>query len=187
MPAAFEGSSFLLTYPQSSFGKQQLSDFLNNLEHVKYTKVAEEHHEDGELHYHAIVYFASKQRLSTAHFDFESRHPNVKNIGRRKQDWDQCVAYLSKEDKSCIVTGTPRHQGCIWGEVANATSREQALEIVKTERPRDYVINSRQLDYFLDKVCSFLLTSRSHVTLLTNGIYIDVSSANACTNSRTVH
>lgn len=155
MPAAFQGSSFLLTYPQSSFSKKELLSFLSSLNDITYVKICQEHHESGDLHLHAVIHFNCKQRCNSTYFDFAERHPNVKTVGRRKQDWDQCVAYLDKEDQSAITWGTPRHQQSIWGQVAAATTRQEALEIVKTERPRDFVINSRQLDYFLDKVCYF--------------------------------
>lgn len=152
MPATFQGSSFLLTYPQSSFGKDSLFQFLSALPDISFIKVAQELHEDGSTHYHAIAHFNCKQRCNATFFDYAERHPNVKTVGRKKADWDNVVAYLSKEDQSPITWGTPRHQACVWSEVANATSRAAALDLIKKERPRDFVVNSRQLDYFLDKV-----------------------------------
>lgn len=154
MPCAFEGSSFLLTYPQSDF---ELNAFLNHLLDTlgaQYARVCSEQHADGSLHRHAVAYWAKKIRVGARHFDYEGRHPNVKTVGRKKSDWTNCVTYVSK-DGSFLERGTPRHSedASVWSLIARATSREEVLSLVAAERPRDYVINRRNIDYFLDQVC----------------------------------
>lgn len=151
MPAAFEGSSFLLTYPQLEGDKSLLFDFLCQLADVRFVKVAQESHQDGGTHFHAVVLFSKRVRLATRAFDFEGKHPNVKNVGRKKSDWDNCIKYLDKEDPNPLEWGTPRHEASVWSAIAKATSRQEAEELLLNEKPRDYVLNARNFDYWLDK------------------------------------
>lgn len=151
MPAAFEGSSFLLTYPQSPSTKKDLFTFLCALTDIQYVKLCQETHQDGHPHFHALLHFSKRQRLAASYFDLDS-HPNVKNVGRKKSDWSRVSEYLDKEDQSPLTWGTPRHTQCIWSEVVRARSRQEAIDLVTQERPRDLVLNGRNLDYFLDKV-----------------------------------
>lgn len=161
MPATFQGSSFLLTYPQSDFPLQSLLDHLISL-NVKYAKVCSESHADGSLHRHALVCFPSKIRVGPRHFDFEARHPNVRPVGRKRSDWENCGAYVAK-DGEVLEYGTPRHgeDSCVWSSIARASSRVEAEEILRREKPRDSIINARQFDYWLDKV--FPLRADAHV------------------------
>lgn len=151
MPAAFEGSSFLLTYPQSDFELNALQDFFKNLPDYKYSLISSEKHEDGSLHRHAIIYFRKRQRLNQSAFDFLERHPNIKPVGKKKSDWDNCQKYVRK-DGEFIEDGSPRHEVSVWSEIAVASSREEALRLLKAEKPRDFVLQQRNIDYYLDKV-----------------------------------
>jgi hypothetical protein len=155
MPAAFQGTSFLLTYPQSDFN---LNDFLTWLSMdlgAIYARVSSEQHADGSYHRHALVYFAQKIRVGPRHFDYLERHPNIRTVGRKKSDWDNCYEYVAK-DGEILEYGTPRHDQntSVWSSIARASSRKEAQEILLKEKPRDAIINARQFDYWLDKVCS---------------------------------
>lgn len=155
MPAIFQGTSFLLTYPQTTFDDyRRFLDFLGQLGSIKYLLVAREQHQSGDSHQHAVVLFDTKRRLGERAFDFEGRHPNIRPVGRKIEDWNRCVEYCRKEDVAPFEYGTPRHSSeSVWAIVAEAPTREEALAIVKKERPRDYVLNRRNLDYSLDQVC----------------------------------
>lgn len=179
MPATFQGSSFLLTYPQSNF---DLNEFLNHLTTqlgVSYARVSSEQHADGSLHRHALIHFPKKIRQGTRYFDYATRHPNVKTVGRRKEDWSRCLAYVTK-DGDFLEFGTPRHNenSSIWSQIVNASSREEAQEILIKEKPREAVLNARNFDYFLDKVCVLLTFTSKRLSLT---VYIDVPSANVYT------
>lgn len=151
MPAAFEGSSFLITYPKSDFELIALQTFFKSLADYKYSLISSEKHEDGTLHRHAIVYFNKRQRLPANYFDFLERHPNIKPVGKKKSDWDKCQKYVRK-DGDFVEDGTPRHEVSVWSEIAASSSREEALHLIKSEKPRDFVLQARNIDYFLDKV-----------------------------------
>jgi len=151
MPATFRGSSFLLTWPQSGFSVDDLLEFLKLKEHASYVLVSSETHEDGNLHRHALVHYSKVIQVGTTFFNFEERHPNVRTVGRKKTDWENVENYV-KKDGNFVEWGTPRNTNTsVWSLVCTAATREEAETLIATEKPRDYVINSRQIDYFLDK------------------------------------
>jgi len=151
MPAAFEGSSFLLTYPQSNFDLVDLQDFLQKLPDYKYSLVSSEKHTDNSLHRHAIIYFSKRQRLSSSFFDFQERHPNIKPVGKKLTDWTNCVTYV-KKDGDFLESGIPRHERSVWSQVVNAQTRNEALELLRQEKPRDFILQRRNIEYYLDTV-----------------------------------
>ena len=151
MPAAFEGSSFLLTYPQSDFNINEYLQHFSSLPSVSYVCVSSEQHADGSLHRHALVYFNKRQRLNATFFDYKERHPNVKAVGKKKSDWENVLTYVQK-DGAFLVTGIPRHTKDTWANVATASSREEALALIQKEKPRDFIINRRNIDYALDSL-----------------------------------
>jgi len=151
MPAAFEGSSFLVTYPQSDFPLQPFLDWAKSLPSIKFLLVSSELHQDNSLHRHALFYFSSRQRLAARAFDYLERHPNVQPVGKRRVDWDNVVSYI-KKDGEWLDWGTPRHTTNIWSQIACCTSREEAQTLLLSEKPRDAILNARNFDYWLDKV-----------------------------------
>lgn len=160
MPAKFQETSFLVTYPQSTLSKHAVFNFFCALPSISFVKVCTEQHEDHGLHQHALVYFSSKQRFGERHFDIEGHHPNIKPVGKRTSDWTNVCDYLSKEDESPLEWGTPRHSRNIWSNVANASSRDEALQLIREEKPRDFIINRRQIDYALDSLFPVRQTTR---------------------------
>lgn len=153
MPAAFEGKSFLLTYPQSNFQNKDVQTFLRSFPSYQYSLVSKESHADGSPHTHCVIHFRSKQRLASTAFDFQGRHPNVKAVGKKKSDWENVINY-SKKDGNWLEDGTPRFLPDVWAQVSSASSRSEALELIKKEKPRDFIINRRNIDYSLDQVCN---------------------------------
>jgi len=155
MPASFQGTSFLVTYPKTSLDKNTLFDYFLSQEHISYIKLSLEHHEDSSIHYHVLLLFSQKQRFSHQRFDDSGEHPNIKPVGRKTADWNAVTSYLSKEDQSPLEWGVPRHTQCVWGAIASATTREEASALLVAEKPRDAILNARNFDYYLDKVCIF--------------------------------
>lgn len=151
MSHQFQGSSFLLTYSQVTFSKDDLADHLRSTPDLQFLKIAQESHEDGGVHFHAVVHFSKKQRFRGSRFDLQGFHPNIKTVGRKKSDWDNVIKYLDKDDPSPIEEGSPRHESSVWSSIAKATSREEATKLLIEERPRDAVLNARNFDYWLDK------------------------------------
>lgn len=154
MPAQFQGTSFLLTYPQDNFDLDDDFDtaltHFNKLGVVKYLRVGCEQHESGDPHWHAVVYYASKIRVGARAFDFRDKHPNVQTVGRKILDWQRCVNYVAK-DGQYRESGTQRHAAeSVWAEVATSDDRETALKLIATAAPRDFIINRRGIDYAME-------------------------------------
>lgn len=115
----------------------------------------QQHSEGGprSKHWHVVAHYRSQLRLGERAFDFEGDHPNIRTIGRRKTDWTKVIAYCRKEDSSPLEHGTPRFEGhSVWAEVAAASTRAEAEEIILRTKPRDWIINRRSIDYSLDKM-----------------------------------
>lgn len=154
MPATFQGTSFLLTYPQDAFNLDNDFDnareFFGSLAQLKFIRIGVESHESGDPHWHALVLFAVKLRAGARAFDYRGKHPNVQSVGRRVIDWERCHAYVAK-DGSYRDFGTPRHSSeSVWTEVAQADNKDTALKLIATAAPRDFVIHRRNIDYALE-------------------------------------
>lgn len=103
-PASFPLKSLLLTYSnpaQQGLGelastKEALGDYLRDMEPGPIeVMVAEEHHQDGSLHYHAFVEWAPNQgTVGHNHFDFMGVHPNIQVVRRKFA----VSNYIQKED-----------------------------------------------------------------------------------------
>lgn len=165
MPSSFNGTSFLLTFPQSKLSKDTVSQYFNSLPNIQFVKVAQETHDDGlgSIHYHVLIHYSSKQRFSHSNFDAIGEHPNIKPVGRKKTDWDNCVKYLDKEDKSCFVAGAPRHDSNIWSTISSSSTREEASSLLIEHKPRDAILNAKAFDYWLDKMFPMRLPSSSGI------------------------
>lgn len=154
MPVPFQGSSFLLTYPQDTFNLDDDFDtalaFFNQLGLVKFLRVGCERHASGDPHWHAVVLFAKPVRLAASAWDFRNKHPNVQSVGRRIIDWRRCVDYVAK-DGEYRDFGSQRHSSeSVWSAIPAADNREAALELIAAGAPRDYVIHRRSIDYALE-------------------------------------
>lgn len=154
MPSQFQGTSFLLTYSQSEFDFDDFDGFLErccSVGSVGFLRVGKERHASGDPHWHALVRFDAKQRFTDPRtFDWRSVHPNIKPVGRKVSDWNNCYTYVAK-DGEYRDFGSPRHQKqSMWADFATAESRTAALALVAEHSPRDFIINRRQLDYAMD-------------------------------------
>jgi len=59
--------------------------------------VSEEHHQDGSLHYHALVQWAmQKKKVGPRYFDYQGVHPNIQVV----RNYNAVRTYIQKEDKS---------------------------------------------------------------------------------------
>lgn len=79
-----QARTFFLTYSNCkkqgwlTCDKETLFGFLKGLIDCKYLIVCEEKHEDGELHYHALVISKNKKDVrNSAYFDYHGVHPNI--------------------------------------------------------------------------------------------------------------
>lgn len=156
MPKQLSAKTYLLTYSQSSFDFENdlhsYQQHLSNLGTVSYSCVCREKHADGGDHWHVLVDFDSKLRATPRCFDWKGVHPNIAAVGRTRADYDRAWKYVRK-DGDFRESGTRRYaKFSVWTQVATATTRDAALQIVREQQPRDYIINRRQIDYALDQL-----------------------------------
>lgn len=163
MPAVFQGTSFLITFPQDAFDLDSDWDaalaHFNKLGQLKYLRIGVEQHESGDPHWHAVAYYAVKLRLGARGFDFRDKHPNVQCVGRRVVDWQRVVAYVAK-DGAYREHGSQRHSSeSVWAEVAKADDRATAEQLVASAAPRDWIVNRRSIDYAMEAMFPMRATS----------------------------
>lgn len=136
--------NIFLTYPHSfPLTKNEL------FEHLKcmlpsWCIVAEEQHADNSTHLHALLGFAIKRDIRSAdHFDFKGKHPNTQGI----RSVINTIAYVTKEDSNPLRYGAvPGNTK--WKEISEATTSTELLQLVRTNYPRDYILqHDRLLSY----------------------------------------
>ncbi|AAM12385.1 replication associated protein Rep [Sida yellow mosaic virus] len=169
-PRAFRINSknYFLTYPKCSLTKEEaLSQLkeLNTPTSKKFIRVSRELHEDGSPHLHVLIQFEGKYNCkNNRFFDLVSPsrsthfHPNIQGA---KSSSD--VKKYVEKDGDFIDFGVfqidPRSArgGCqtandTYAKVLNAQSAEQALQILKEEQPRDYVLHLDKVQTHVQKL-----------------------------------
>lgn len=111
MAPKLNATAFWLTYSQSRLSKELVLAGLHALGTIKRACVCDETHGDGGSHCHALVEFAKKKTgVSTAHFDMQGEHPNIK-VWDRVVQYEQWLVnhweYCYKEDKAPLTEGAP--------------------------------------------------------------------------------
>lgn len=159
MPARLKASAVFLTYSQvGDASRDDLVEFFIGIPFVTGGIACVELHEDGGRHFHAWLDLKSQSTFTPTRFDFNQLHPNVIiTPGNKKSDACQNrIKYCQKDgDFVTFPNGYELPSKTVadttWLDVINAESREDALALLATNKPRDAVINARQIDYFLDK------------------------------------
>ena len=108
--------------------------------------VSREHHKDGNFHIHAYFKFKNKLDLSSPLcFDIEGYHPEIKIMGNKKEDVQYVVAYCGKEGFE-IITDIDLELKPTWADILKkAGNKEEFLNLVKLNYPRDYCLNLDRL------------------------------------------
>lgn len=95
MTFKFQSKYAGLTYPQCNADFDQLFNFLTSMPNVQHVVLGQEHHQDGNTHYHAAIKYKKKPCIrDQRHWDFNNYHPNIIKP-RVYKDW---VAYCKKEN-----------------------------------------------------------------------------------------
>lgn len=139
-----QGKHFGLTYSQASCEKQELFQHLLTLG-AEATAVAQETHQDGNLHFHCALSFKTRKNIKRAnYFDFSDNHPNIQVL-RSLSAW---IAYINKEDNDVLVDGIFPSQKRTWSEALSADTEETFHDLVKEISPRDYIIFNDRIQAF---------------------------------------
>ncbi|KAK9990270.1 hypothetical protein SO802_025255 [Lithocarpus litseifolius] len=131
----------------------------------KYIRVAQETHQDGNLHLHCLIQFEGKYQctnnrffnlLSTSrsgHF-----HPNIQGA-RSSTDVN---TYISKHGDFIewgnfqidgrSARGCTTAIGDAYAEALNSTNKEAALRVIKEKDPKNYVLQFHNINANLDRI-----------------------------------
>lgn len=155
MPSALKLTSVLLTYPQSDFSIHEYRDWFNIRFGPKYLCVSSERHEDGNYHRHVVAYWTRESRFcgNTDSFDYQNRHPNVQAIKGGMGGVKRSIRYVQK-DGVFLEIGSLLS---VWERVVRVQSPSEALQLLRTEAPRELVCRFPSIKAYLD---STQITSR---------------------------
>lgn len=166
MPARLNGQRYFLTYSQVAdwdFSEDDLATFLSSLPHFSWCEVAQEQHQDGGYHFHAVVVFTKRLRGGMATFDHRQQHPNIQAVRNATTDLYRVRHYIRKGDAAthsvethkeepCTYAYQPTARGAVpdylapserhdWGDILNeATNVETFLQLVRDNKPGDYIL-----------------------------------------------
>nr|WAE42563.1 MAG: replication associated protein [Cressdnaviricota sp.] len=146
----FCSKTIFATYPQANNAtKEELMCFYKGLGEYAYICVGQESHATEGLHYHvAAKYINSVRTKSSSYFDINGHHPNIQGA----RNFSQVVTYCQK-DGNFIEEGS--YGGGIkrtWTEVLNCSNnREEFMNMVMMNYPREYVLNHEKLEYYANK------------------------------------
>lgn len=104
-------TAVFLTYSQSNLARSRLVQYWQRQPRLKRVIIGQEHHQDGNLHWHVLVEWDHKIDCRSAnHFDMDGEHPNIKT-------WDRATTYeqwlynhwkyCTKEDPTPWSIGEP--------------------------------------------------------------------------------
>lgn len=150
----FNNKRAFLTFPQCALSKEQLRDVL--LDRTFGTRsvvdwlISHEEHADGSPHLHALLIFdAPFNSVNVACFDVDGHHPNIQGARSAKN----VITYIKKDGDWIgspgidLLVGRQATQER-WLGAVNATSRDNFLEIIRTEFPDKFILfNSRIYEY----------------------------------------
>jgi len=158
MPPRLQTRHVLLTYSQvGDRNKVDLAEHLKTIRDIGSFILGEERHQDGGKHFHVYVVFCRRKDFNpTNFFDWDNLHPNIEAVRQQLKAAKPVVDYVTKEDQAPILYPLhhtwPWEKDNVWASVIAATTRAEAEEIIKREKPRDWVVNGNSIACSLDKL-----------------------------------
>lgn len=121
--------NIFLTYSKCELPKQSLAAFLQEKLSIDYLCIAQEHHEDGSLHLHALVTTKNKVDIRDCkYFDAWDFHPKIESA----RDSDYVRTYILKEDKEPLEIG----------EYVGNSKRAVMKKLSETKEKNELIINN---------------------------------------------
>nr|QBO66564.1 replication associated protein [Duranta leaf curl virus] len=163
-----KAQNIFLTYPKWPIPKEQMLELLKYIScssNKLFIRVSQEKHEDGSLHFHALIQFKGKfQFRNNRHFDLT--HPNTStqfhpNIQGAKSSSD-VKSYIEKDGDYIdwgqfqidgrSARGGQQTANDVAAKALNAGPAEAALAIIREKLPKDYVLQFHNLNSNLDRI-----------------------------------
>lgn len=110
-PGRVRGKAFFMTYSQSALPRERITQWFARQPRMKRVVVGQEHHQDGNLHWHVTVeYEVEKDVRAGSYFNLDGEHPNIKVWTRAGgSTYDQWLLnhwnYCKKEDPTPFIVG----------------------------------------------------------------------------------
>nr|AIN36323.1 REP [Macroptilium yellow spot virus] len=160
--------NYFLTYPQCSLTKESALEQILSLQtssNKKFIKIARELHEDGQPHLHVLLQFEGKFICTNSRlFDLVSPtrsahfHPNIQGA----KSSSDVKSYVDKDGDTIewgefqvdarSARGGQQTANESYAKVLNAQNLEQALQILKEEQPKDYVLQHHNIRSNLERI-----------------------------------
>jgi len=137
---------FFLTYSRCDKTPEEIYQHLSSISSIHKYLIARELHKDGQYHIHAYIEFVDKKNfLSPRWADLDGFHPNDAGAVRNGHAVEK---YCTKEANFVTNYFALDPWKLIYDE--DKTSQE-AIELIKRERPRDYTLYSDQIERSIKK------------------------------------
>nr|AMW86968.1 replication associated protein [Sida golden yellow vein virus] len=153
--------NFFLTYADCSLNKEEALSQLQKLNtpvNQKFIKICREFHKNGNPHLHVLIQFEGKyQCTNNRFFDLVSPtrsahfHPNI----QRAKSSSDVKSYINKDGDTLEwgefqIDGRSARGGCqtandTYAKALNASSAEEALQIIKEEQPQHFFLQHHNL------------------------------------------
>ncbi|AIJ03556.1 replication initiator protein [Coccinia mosaic Tamil Nadu virus] len=163
-----KAKNIFLTYPKCPIPKEQMLDILKNIECPSdklFIRVAQERHQDGSLHIHALIQFKGKAQFrNPRHFDVvhphssTQFHPNVQGA----KSCSDVKSYIEKDGDyvdwgEFQIDGRSARGGQqtindAAAEALNSGSTEAAMNILREKLPKDYIFQYHNYKTNLDRI-----------------------------------
>jgi len=162
-------TAFFVTYSQSALARDVITQWFSRQVRVKRVVVGQEHHQDGNLHWHVLIEFDSKKEIKPAtHFNIEGEHPNIKvwlrSEGSTYEQWFlNHWKYCKKEDPTPFIVGQEpslkesrkRKRDDVFGEamdIARTESVKAAMDFLESNCPYDLCTKYDQIHRTMNSV-----------------------------------
>nr|UUV61385.1 C1 [Tomato mottle leaf curl virus] len=160
--------NYFITYPHCSLSKEEALSQLLALKtptNIKFIRITRELHEDGEPHLHVLIQFQGKYRCTNYRFfDMVSPtrsthfHPNVQGA----KSSSDVKTYMEKDgdfiDHGVFqidgrsARGGQQSANDTYAKVLNAGSVMEALNILREEQPKDFVLQQHNIRSNLERI-----------------------------------
>lgn len=151
-------TAVFLTYSQSKIPRSRLVQHWQRQPRLKRVIIGQEHHQDGNLHWHILVEWDHKIDCRSAnHFDMDGEHPNIKTWDRATT-YEQWIynhwKYCKKEDPTPWSVGEPptvnrkrkRDEVALEAfKVCQEMGVNEAMSFLQVNSPYEYLIRSDQM------------------------------------------
>lgn len=150
---------WLLTYAQSKLTREVVQQHLESLAPVKELLICQEKHQDGNVHYHALVVYSQQiDSTNVRYWDIQGEHPNVRVLGRGAGNFKRAAKYCLKEDTAPIVVGfdiadldAKKGEG-EYGKMVTSIVGGAQVQTIMEQFPKSYMRYKRNVREFIQEI-----------------------------------